>query len=84
MLMLFFLFKYTLVLNCPSCWILLSLLVPAEYLKRFLYHVASSSNSCPARCESAANVVCRNFHLFKTKILYHNHCTFQFIICVPH
>jgi hypothetical protein len=70
-----FLFKFTLVLNSVPVLEIGGLQVPAWYIGDFaLFNVCSSGKNCPsARCASAANVVCRNAHVFRAKNVILNH-----------
>jgi hypothetical protein len=54
---------------CPSVLEIAGLRVPSRYM----FIVCSSSKNCPARCASAANVVCRNVDLFGIKHVLLNH-----------
>jgi hypothetical protein len=60
---------------CPSLLEAVGLRVPTRYLRDFSMFNFSPSvkNFPPARCASAANVVCRDFDVFKTKIVLLSH-----------
>jgi hypothetical protein len=51
---------------CPSVLETVGLRGPAWYVRdSFLFNVCPSSKTCPSsRCASAANVVCRDIHVF--------------------
>jgi hypothetical protein len=53
---------------CPSLLEAVGLRVPTRYLRDFsTFNFSPSLKNCPsARCASAANVVCRDFDVFKT------------------
>jgi hypothetical protein len=53
----------------PSVLEIVGLRVPAWYIRDFpLFNVCSSCKNCPpARCESVANIVCRDVGVFVTK-----------------
>jgi hypothetical protein len=59
--------------------------VPTRFLRDFsMFNFDPSIKNCPsARCASAANVVCRDFDVFKTRIVYfifyNNYDTSKFI-----
>jgi hypothetical protein len=66
--MLFSLFKFTLVLNSVRLfWKLVGLRLPTRHLRDFpLFYACPTIKNCPsARCASAANVVCRDFDVFR-------------------
>jgi hypothetical protein len=59
---------------CPSLLEAVGLRVPTRYLRDFSMFIFSPSlKNCPARCASAANVVCRDFDVFKTNIVSLSH-----------
>jgi hypothetical protein len=60
---------------CPSLMEAVGLRVPTRYLRDFsMLNFSPSFKNCPsARCASAANVVCRDFDVFKTNIVSLNH-----------
>jgi hypothetical protein len=60
---------------CPSLLEAVSLRVPTRYLRDFsMFNFSPSSKNCPSsRCASAANVVCRDFNVFKTNIVSLSH-----------
>jgi hypothetical protein len=53
---------------CPSVLETVCLRVPTRYLRDFSsLNVCPAIRNCPARCASAANVVCRDFDIFRTQ-----------------
>jgi hypothetical protein len=60
---------------CPSLLEAVGLRVPSRYLRDFsMFRFSPSLKNCPsARYASAANVVCRDFDVFKTNIVSLNH-----------
>jgi hypothetical protein len=60
---------------CPSFLEAVGLRVPTQYLRDFsMFSFSPSLKNCPsARCASAANVVCRDFDVFKTNIVSLSH-----------
>jgi hypothetical protein len=60
---------------CPSLLEAVGLQVPTRYLRDFsMFNLSPSLKNCPsARCASAANVVCRDFDIFKTNIVSLSH-----------
>jgi hypothetical protein len=60
---------------CLSVLETVGLRVPVRYIRDFtMFNVCSSSKICPsARCDSAANVVCRDVDIFGTKTLSLKH-----------
>jgi hypothetical protein len=60
---------------CPSLLEAVGLRVPTWYLRDFsMFNFSPSIKNCPsARCASAANVVCRDFDVYKTNIASLSH-----------
>jgi hypothetical protein len=60
---------------CPSLLEVVGLRVPTQYLRDFsMFNFSPSLKNCPsARYASAANVVCRDFDVFKTNIVSLSH-----------
>jgi hypothetical protein len=60
---------------CPSLLKVVGLRVPTRYFRDFsMFNVSPLNKNCPsARCASAANVVCRDFVVFKTNIVSLSH-----------
>jgi hypothetical protein len=60
---------------CPSLFEAVGLRVPTRYLRDFFMFIFSTSlkNFPSARCALAANVVCRDFDVFKTNIVSLSH-----------
>jgi hypothetical protein len=62
---------------CPSVLEIVSLRVPARYIRDFTLFCVGSSyeyKNCPsAGCASAANVVCKDAGIFGAKNLLRNH-----------
>jgi hypothetical protein len=66
----------------PSVFESTGLRIPSQYLTQFsMYNFGHSNKNCPpARCLSAANVVCRQFDNFKPFFF----CRSYFVIPVVH
>jgi hypothetical protein len=60
---------------CPSLLEAVGLRVPTRYLRDFsMFNFSPSLKNCPsARCASAANVLCRDFDVFKTNTVSLSH-----------
>jgi hypothetical protein len=60
---------------CPSFLEAVGLRVPTRYLRDvYIFSFSPSFKNCPsARCASAANVVCRDFDVFKTNTVSLSH-----------
>jgi hypothetical protein len=72
---LFFIQVYRGLKYCPSLLEAVGLRVPTRYLRDFsVFNFGPSIKNCPsARCASAANVVCRDFDIFKANIVSLSH-----------
>jgi hypothetical protein len=59
---------------CPSLLEAVGLRVPTRCLRDFsMFNFIPSLKNCPVRCASAANVVCRDFDVYKTNIVSLSH-----------
>jgi hypothetical protein len=48
--------------------------IPTRYFRNFsMFNFSPLIKNCPTRCVSAANVVCRDFDVFKTNIVSLSH-----------
>jgi hypothetical protein len=59
---------------CPSVLETVGLRVPTRHIRDVpLFYVCPTIKNCPARCASAANVVCRDFGVFRNHNVFLEH-----------